>query len=129
MPWEVYEKIIRRSTTPMLAISKLGRFSFNSAAAETLTKHSVSHVLLLWDKSAHKVGIRAVGKKDSRSYSVHYAAKNANAGYAAKTFLHHINYNYTETKSFPCHWNEKDSTYEVEIPAESFIQRFPREPS
>ena|ERR1700730_12228152 len=129
MAWEVYEKIVKRSTSPALAISKLGRLSFNSAAAEILTKNSVNHVLLLWDKGAHKIGIRAVGKREPRSYNVHYAAKNANAGFAAKTFLRHINYNYTETKSFPCHWNEKDGTYEVEIPAESFIQRFPRESS
>jgi hypothetical protein len=133
MPWEIYEKVVRRSTSPTLTISKLGRLSFNAAAAETLTKNSVNNVLLLWDKEAHKIGIRAVSKKDARSYTLHYAAKNANAGFAAKTFLCHINYNYRDTKAFPCHWNDKESTYEVDVPAESFaakpIQRFPREHS
>jgi hypothetical protein len=127
MPWEVYEKIVKRATAPTLTISKLARLSFNAAATEILTKNSVTHILLLWDKAAHKIGIRAVTEKEPRSYSIHYAAKNANAGFAAKTFLRHINYHYGETKSFPCHWNQKDRTYEVDLPAESFIQRFPRE--
>jgi hypothetical protein len=131
MAWEVYEKIARRSTSPTLTISKLGRISFNSAATEVLTKHSVTHVLLLWDKAANKIGVRSVAKKDPRSYSLHYGAKNAHAGFAAKTFLLHINYNYIETKNFSTQWNEKEHTYEVDIPAENFtakqIQRFPRE--
>jgi hypothetical protein len=129
MAWEVYEKIIRRSTSPTLTISKLGRISFNSAAAETLAKQSVSHVLLLWDKDAHKIGVRVVAKKDSRSYNVHYAPKNSSAGFAAKTFLHHIGYDYGTTKGYPCRWIEKESTYEVDVPAENFIHRFPRKGS
>jgi hypothetical protein len=131
MAWEVYERVVRRSTVPRLTISKLGRISFNAAATDTLAKSNVSHVLLLWDREARKVGVRAVGKKDSRSYSVHYAAKNASAGFAAKTFLDFIHYNFSKTQGFLCHWNDKESTFEAEILAEHFtnkpIHRFPRE--
>lgn len=130
MPWEVYEKVVRRSTSPMLTISKLGRLSFNAPAADVLTKHGMTHVLLLWDKTEHRIGIRAVAKKDSRSYILHFAPKNAHAGFAAKTFLDHISYDFSHTKGFPCEWNEKELTYEVTIPVENFrtkpIQRFPR---
>jgi hypothetical protein len=131
MGWEIYEKVVRRSTSPILTISKLGRLSFNSASTETLVKYSVTHVLLLWDKAANKIGIRSAGKKDQRAYSLHFAAKNANSGFAAKTFLHHISYDYSTTKSFFPRWNEKENTFEIDIPAENFtakpIQRFPRE--
>jgi hypothetical protein len=131
MGWEVYEKVVRRSTSPILTISKLGRLSFNSASTEVLVKHSVTHVLLLWDRAANKIGIQSAGKKDPRAYTLHFAAKNANSGFAAKTFLHHITYDYNATKSFVPQWNEKESMFEVDIPAESFaakqIQRFPRE--
>jgi len=131
MAWEIYEKDSRRSTSPAITISKLGRVSFNAAAADILAKASVSNVLLLWDKEALKVGVRVVPKKDARSYNVHYASKNSSAGFAAKTFLHYIEYDYAETKAYPCVWNEKESTFEVQLNSASFeskkSQRFPRE--
>jgi hypothetical protein len=120
MPYEVYEKVVKRMTSPTMTISKLGRLSFNAAAAETLRKHAIETVLLLWDANALKVAIRSVGKKDSRAYTVRYAQKYRLAGFAAKTFLNHIKYDFSTTAQYPCTWEENDEMYEVQLPAERF---------
>jgi hypothetical protein len=128
--YEVYEKVIRRTTSPTLTISKLGRISFNAAAAETLHKSAVEYVLLLWDKDARKVAVRSTTKKEPRAYTIRYAAKHKLAGFAAKTFLNHIQYDFSTTNQYPCTWDEQSEMYEVQLPPERFVaqepKRFPR---
>jgi len=129
MGWEIFEKVTRRSTTPMMTISKLGRFAFNGAAAKILSDNAVDSVLAMWDKDTRKIGVRSIAKKDARAYTVRYARKNASAGFAVKTFLAHIGYDFSETRSFPCEWNEDDQTCVISIPADILSkqpQRFPR---
>jgi hypothetical protein len=118
--YEVYEKVVKRMTSPTLTISKLGRLSFNAAAAEMLRKNAVEYVLVLWDKDTRKVAVRSTAKKDPRAYTIRYAQKYRLAGFAAKTFLNHIQYDFTETHQYPCTWNEQDDMYEIQLPAERF---------
>jgi hypothetical protein len=124
--YEVYEKVVRRTTSPTMTISKLGRLSFNAAAAETLHKSAVEYVLLLWDKDARKVAVRSTAKKDARAYTIRYAAKYKLAGFAAKTFLNHIQYDFTTTNQYPCTWDEQSEMYEVQLPPERFNAQEPR---
>jgi hypothetical protein len=127
MPWEIYEKVVRRSTSPTLTISKLGRMTFNAAATEVLKTQKASLVLLMWDKEARKIGVRLAAKKDAHTiYTVNYAVKNNSAGFAAKTFLRYISYDDRQTKAYPCEWDPKENAFVVEIPKENFIHRFPR---
>lgn len=129
MAWEIYEKRVRRSTSPTLTISKLGRVTFNAAATDVLKAQKASNVLLLWDKEARKIGVRVATKKDTRTYTVNYANSVNSAGFAAKTFLRYISYNDKETKAYPCEWDAKDNAFVAEIPKENFIHRFPRSKS
>jgi|SRR5579862_3538081 len=116
MAWQVFEKVVHRSTSPTITISKLGRIGFNGAASKTLHENGVEYVLLMWDKENRRIGIRRVGKKDSRSYTVHYAKKYAWSGFAAKGFLEHIGLDYSETKTFPGEWDETDSMFVLSLP-------------
>jgi hypothetical protein len=135
MSWEVFEKANRRSTTPIMTISKLGRLAFNSASAKILHDKAVETVLLLWDKDTRRVGVRSIAKKDARSYTVRFARKNASAGFAAKPFLAHIGYDYSETQSFPCEWNDDEQMFVIGLDRNtspdkqqaSGPARFPRE--
>ncbi len=111
MAWVVFEKTVRRSTEPTITISKLGRFNFNGAATRILHDGGTESVLLMWDADTKMVGVRRVGKRDSRSYTVHYARKNAWAGFAAKTFLVHIGYDYSKTTSFPAKWDKTEEMF------------------
>lgn len=129
MSYEIFEKTIRRDTEPRVTISTLGRLQFNASASKTLYKHNVESVLLLWDKAVRKVAIKSKSGKDERAYSMRYAKKGKGAGFAAKTFLEWCDYDYSETKSYPCEWNEAESMFEVSLPpaaAPKAPQRFPR---
>jgi len=85
---------------------------------------------LLWDKDARKIAVRSTAKKDARAYTVRYAAKYKLAGFAAKTFLNHIQYDFTTTNQYPCTWDGQSEMYEVQLPQERFNvqepKRFPR---
>jgi len=136
MAYEIFEKVIRRVTTPMLTISQLGRLNFNTAASEVLHEHAVEDVLLMWDKELRKIAIRGINKKDTRSYRMRFSRRNKSAGFAAKPFLEHIGYNYSQTRSYPCTWNEEQGMFEAALPVDAFNskavdakpqpQRFPR---
>ena len=138
MAYEVFERIIKRVTSPMLTISSLGRLSFNTAASETLHKKAVVDVLLMWDKESRKMAIRSINKKDDRSYRMRFSRRNKAAGFAAKAFLEYIGYDYSASKAFPCVWNEDQGMFEISLPAEALKpsspsdkpqpQRFPRLP-
>lgn len=124
MSWQIYEKTAtRRSTEPTLTISKkFGRLGFNAAATELLKQQAFETVLLMWDADTHRIGIRNVMKKDSRSYTLRFSKKQYGAGFAARTFLNHINYDYSETRNFPIEWNEADGIFVVQLDDECFRQ-------
>lgn len=129
MSYEIFEKTIRRDTEPRVTISVLGRLQFNATASRLLYKHAVETVLLLWDKDHRKMAMKTISKKDDRSYQLRYAKKGKGAGFAAKTFLEWCGYDYSQTKSYPCEWNEVESMFEIPIPsseASKNPQRFPR---
>jgi hypothetical protein len=116
--YEIFEKTVRRDTEPRVTISTLGRIQFNATASRVLDKNAVETVLLLWDKDARKIGIKSITKKDDRAYKVRYAKKGKGAGFASKTFLDWIKHDYSESKSYPCVWNEAESTFEISLPNE-----------
>jgi hypothetical protein len=119
MSYVIFEKTVRRDTEPRVTISTLGRIQFNASASRILDKNAVETVLLQWDKDARRVGIKSITKKDDRAYKMRYAKKGKGAGFAAKTFLEWIGHNYSETKNYPCEWNEAESMFEVTLPIEA----------
>jgi hypothetical protein len=117
MAWQVIERNVMRSTSPSITISKLGRLNFNGAATKVLHDGNTESVLLLWDADARKIGIQRVGKRDPRSYTVRYARKNAWSGFAAKTFLERINYDYSKTVSYPAEWDKTEEMFVFSLPS------------
>lgn len=118
MAYVVYEKVVKRTTSPTVSISKLGRISFNAASTETLRKNAIEYVLLLWDKESRKVAVKSTSKKDTRSYTLRFTQKNRMSGFAAKTFLNYIEYDFTESHQYPCTWSEREDMFEFQVPAE-----------
>lgn len=101
MPYEIFTRKTRRMGTPSVTFNKMGRLQFNKPATAKLEKEAVEYVLLLWDASLNKVGVRLITKKDSRAYRVSYGVKGNGAGFSAKTFFDYIGLDYTETRSTP----------------------------
>jgi hypothetical protein len=110
MAFEVYTRQFTRTTEPKITITNLGRFSINNSASTLLKKHPLTSdaVLLLWDKAANKVGIRPVRKSDNRAYPLKaYGPKGrSGTGFSAVPFLNFLNYNWSETRSYPVEWVE-----------------------
>jgi hypothetical protein len=97
----------------------MGRLALNKSAAAMLEKSAAELVLLLWDADHRKVGIRVTtNKKDQRAYRVAYGAHGNGAGFSCVTFLNHIHYDWSKTRTFPMEWNEAEGTFVFAIPTE-----------
>ena len=116
MPWEIFERKVQRSSEPTVSISKLGRIGFNRATTKILADAQAQQVLLLWDAESHRFGVKPIAKRDRRAYTIHYGKDQAWSGFAAKTFLEHVKYDYGKTSSFPCEWDEQERILIVQLP-------------
>ena len=123
MAWEIFTRKVRRSGSPSLTFNKLGRVSLNKTATVTLEKEAVEYVLLLWDASKRQIGIRPISKKDQRAYRLAYGTKGNGAGFSAKTFMDHIGYDYSESRNISIRWDEGESMFIGEVPAEYLSQQ------
>ncbi|MBZ5665512.1 MAG: hypothetical protein LAO30_12995 [Acidobacteriia bacterium] len=126
MAWEIFTRKVRRSGTPAITFNKLGRISLNKTATATLEKDAVEFVLLLWDADKRQVGVRPIKKKDQRAYRLAYGKKGNGAGFSAKTFMDHIDYDYSESRSTPVRWDDGESMFIAELPTE-FIRKNPQQ--
>ncbi len=124
MAYEIFTRKVRRVGSPAVTLSTLGRLALNKAAADILHRSAVEHVLLLWDAEARKFAVRPITKKDERAYKLHYGKKGNGAGFSAVTFLAHIGYDYSKTRSHPAIWNEDQQMFEVEVPQECFQSQY-----
>ena len=122
MPYEIFTRKVRRMASPAVTFNKMGRLQFNKAATAKLEKDAAENVLLLWDATLRKVGIRSITKKDPRSYKIAYGVKGNGAGFSAKTFFDYIGLDYSETRSIPVEIGEGDILLEFQIPEDYFTQ-------
>jgi hypothetical protein len=119
--WEVFTKQARIvSTTPMFTIGKrLGRCALNRAAALLFEREGVDYVLLMFDKESLRIGLKSSSKKDSRSFAVRIARQKEKGviggAFSGVTFLRHIGYDLSESRSFPITWNEDESIFEAKL--------------
>jgi hypothetical protein len=123
MPFEIFERKVRRSGSPFITFNKLGRLSMNKTATARLERDAVEFVLLLWDASKRQIGIRPITKRDSRAYRLAYGKKGNGAGFSAKTFMDYVGYDYKESRSVPIRWDEGESMFIGEVPAEYLQQQ------
>jgi hypothetical protein len=116
VPFEVFTREFVRTTEPKVTITSLGRFSINNSATALLKKNpSVDHVLLLWDRATNRVAIQPTKKGDPRAYPLRaYGPKGrSGTGFSAVTFLKHINYDSSETHSFPAEWSDNFLVFNI----------------
>ena len=106
MPWETFTRDFVRTTAPKVTVTSLGRFALNNSSSALVRQNNVESVLLLWDASTHKIGIQPAKAGDHRAYTLSaYGPKGkSGTGFSAVTFLNHINYDWSVTRSFPAEW-------------------------
>jgi hypothetical protein len=118
MGFEVFDRKVTRHIEPTVTLTTLGRMALNVGAVQILNKVVAEYVLLLWDADAKKVAIKVIGKKEPRSYALHYGVKGNGAGFSATTFMNFIKYDFSESRSFPLQWNEDANMFTFSIPVE-----------
>jgi hypothetical protein len=117
VPFEIFSRYGNRiNRPPTVAIAKQGRIQLNKAATEFFGPdlEAINWVLLMWDKSAKKVGIRPLRKKDKRGYRINFNP-NGGAALSSKSFMDFIGYDREQTRWFPARWNEDEQVLEVEL--------------
>jgi hypothetical protein len=122
MGFEVFSRKVRRTGSPTVSITKLGRFAFNKASSLQIRDKAVESVLLLWDKDKRCIGVQPITKQDNRAYKVNWSKRGDGCGFTASTFLTYIEFNTTETKSVPMQWNEQEQMFIIQVPAKYFIK-------
>ena len=127
MAWEVFTKKIIRTGDPVITLGKMGRVAFNMQATNIFETHNVTHVQLLWDKELQRCGVKSATSKDTGAYKLTFNAKSNGAGFSAVTFLNHIKYDWTETRSFNAEWDENAKMFVFDIPKEHLENPVPSE--
>jgi hypothetical protein len=122
MAYEIFDRKVRYSGTEAITITKYGQLSFNKTASAILQKEAVEKVLMLWDKEKLSIGIRAIKKKDTRAFTVRWSTRGDGAGFSIASFIKHIDYNASESRSFPVQWNDEQQMFEFELKKEYFIK-------
>lgn len=121
MAMEFFSRKVRQTGSPAAAFTKMGRVGFNTMATADFEKRGVECVLLGWDKEKRLVGIKPISitKKDPRAYKLRPGGKKGNgSGFTALTFLRHIGFDLSESKSMPIEWDDNQEMFLIEVPKE-----------
>jgi hypothetical protein len=116
MPYELFKRSAARVESPTLSIVPEGRIAINAAAARIFVGLGIKSVLLLWDRTAHKLAIKAAPKGDENAYAVSIAPARHSGSLRAKAFLSYIGWDAPKREMIPATWNEKERMLEAVLP-------------
>jgi len=116
--FEVFDRKVTRRIEPTVTLTTLGRLALNAGAARLLQGVAAEYVLLLWDAQSGKVGVKVIGKKETRAYVLHFGKNGNGAGFSATTFLNFLKYDFSESRPFPLDWDETANMFTFSIPKE-----------
>jgi hypothetical protein len=120
MAWEVFNRKVILTGEPAVTLGKMGRIAINKFASTVLENNGVRHVQLLFDHELHKCAIKTSSSKAEGAYKLTVGYNGNGFGFSAVTFLNHIKYDWTETRSFPAEWNADKTMLIFSIPEEHF---------
>ena len=118
MAYEVFRRTGVRVEEPALSLVPDGRIALNAAAVRVLNGAGVKSVLLLWDKTSHRVALKAASKGDKNAYAVSIVRDSHSGSLRAKAFLAHIGWSAPKRTMLPAVWNEKEKMFEIILPEE-----------
>src|SRR5689334_9052062 len=93
MPYEVFERINVRVNTPALSIAPRGTIVFNAAAYRVLLKTGIRNVVILRDRSANKMAVKAAPKTDKNAFAITFTGGTHSASFRAKSFTTRLGWN------------------------------------
>jgi hypothetical protein len=118
MGYEMFERTGTRVASPTISIVPDGRIAINAAASRILLGAGIKSVVLLWDRTNHRVALKAAQKGDKNAFAVSIAPANYSGSLRAKSFLSHVGWTARKREMFPATWNEKERMLEATLPLE-----------
>lgn len=118
MTYEVFKRTGARVEEPTLSIVPGGRIAINAAATRIVLDAGIKRVLLLWDRTNHRIAIKAAKRGDENAYAVSVAPGSHSGSIRAKTFLGYIGWNGRKREMIPAVWNDKEQMFEATVPIE-----------
>ena len=122
MAWEVFKRDRIGVGEPALTITSMGRIALNKTASLRLQDQQVENVELLWDRVGSKIGFRSSSLPHRGTYRIIFGENANGSGFSCTTFLNHIGYDWSETRSFPLEWTASEEMYIVDLPREHFAK-------
>ena len=118
MAFEIFNKKVQIKGSPGVTFTKMGRLAFNMFATKEFQVKGIEKVLLLWDKETRRVGVKPLTGNDPRSYKLHPGVRGNGCGFSATTFLDHIGYDVSESRSMDALWDDGEKMFVIEVPEE-----------
>ncbi|MGA7685825.1 MAG: hypothetical protein WCA58_12495 [Terriglobales bacterium] len=78
----------------------------------------IKFVLLLWDRTTHKLALKATKKGDKNAYAISIAPASHSGSLRAKSFLSYVGWNARKREMIPATWNEREEMLEATLPSE-----------
>lgn len=117
MAWELYRPERNTSGDPSVTLSTMGRMMFNKAATKKLSELKVRRAELLWDQTQGRMGIRPSSSPNA-IYSLRIPESLNHTSFSCSSFLNHIGYDWSKTRSFPATWDDQQKMYVIKLPKE-----------
>jgi hypothetical protein len=115
MAYELYRRSAARVDSPTVAIATDGRLIVNAAGGRILKEAGVKFAVLLWDKSARRIAIKAASKGRD-SFAISFGRGGSAGSIHAAGFLRRIHWNAKGRENLPAEWNEREQMFEVLLP-------------
>jgi hypothetical protein len=114
--YEQFERKSVRVDVPILSIAPGGRVAINAAACRLLIAAGIKNVVILWDKTANRMAVKAAPKREKNSFTVSFAKGSHSASFRAKSFLNHIGWSAPKRIGLDTTWNAAERMFEVSLP-------------
>jgi len=116
MAYTVFARRVIRTATPAVRITPVGRIILNAAACRLFHEKGARWVVLLFDQQERKIGLRAIRKKDTQSYSIAYGHRFSQASLCVKGFLVALGWDGKKYSNIDAHWDDEHCLLELQMP-------------
>jgi hypothetical protein len=114
--YELYERVAVRVDTPTLSVAADGKVAFNAAACRLLEDARIKTVVILWDKSTHRMAVKGAPKGDRNAFGITFTGGNHSASFTAKLFFRQIGWSARKREALATTWNAAEKMFETTVP-------------
>jgi hypothetical protein len=115
MPYEKFKRTKARVDSPTIALAPRGTIALNAAASRAMEEAGVKAVMLLWDRDANRLAIKATSKTDKDAFALSISPGSHSGSIRAKSFLSHIGWESKERRVFAAAWDKAQKMLEADL--------------